>query len=222
LNSDIKKKLVRNIEYFINNKDRYDKLGMQRKIGYLLHGKPGNGKSSIAIAIAKTYNKNIYKINLNVSQETFLSQIGSIPQGSVVLMEDVDTFKITHDRSNENIKKEKNDDSSNPKLLLGDILEVLDGYYYLSECIVIMTTNHIEQLDPAFIRPGRVDHKLELGNVSKEQIVQIIKYFYGRTIGSSVLEKISSVDISTSELINTIILSHLDDYDYVINYLCSK
>jgi len=92
----------------------------------------------------------------------------------------------------------------------------------LSECIVIMTTNHIEKLDPAFIRPGRVDHKLELGNVSKEQIVQIIKYFYGRTVSSSLLDKIYNVDISTSELINTIILSHLDDYDYVINYLCTK
>lgn len=219
LDNAIKSKIIHNIEYFLNNKEKYDKLGIQRKLGYLFYGKPGNGKTSMAIAIAKTYNKNIYKIDLAVTKDVFLNQIINIPQGSVVLFEDVDTFAVTHHRENDD-EKEENKLSS--VLLLSDILEVLDGYYYLSECIIIMTTNHIEKLDSAFIRPGRIDHKIELCNVSKEQIVQIIKYFYGKNIHSSILNKISNIDISTSKLINTVILSHMDDYEYVINYLCSK
>ena len=224
LDHAIKTKIIHNIEYFLNNKERYDKLGMQRKLGYLFYGKPGNGKTSMAIAMAKTYNKNIYKVDLSVTKDAFLNQITNIPQGSIVLFEDVDTFAVTHDRAKEVEKDNKKEDNTqlSSKLLLSDILEVLDGYYYLSECVVVMTTNHIEKLDPAFIRPGRVDHKIELCNVSKEQIIQIIKYFYGKNIHSSILNKIANVDISTSELINTIILSHLDDYDFVINYLCSK
>ena len=222
LDDDIKTKIIHNIEYFLNNKPKYDELGTQRKLGYLFYGKPGNGKTSMAIAMAKTYNKNIYKIDLSVNKDSFLNQITCIPQGSIVLFEDIDTFDITHDRA---IKKESVEDSDNSKkdrstdLTLGDVLEILDGYYYLSECIVIMTTNHIEKLDSALIRPGRIDHKIELRNVSKEQIGQIIKYFYKRKID---LSTVSDLDISISELINTIIMSHMDDYAYVRDYLCEN
>ena len=223
LDMNVKNKLIHDISYFLDNKEKYNELGIPRKIGYLFYGKPGNGKTSIAIALANEYKKNIYKINLNLNKNEFINQIKLIPEGAIVLFEDVDTFNITHERSN-NVDNEKKKDvvMIEEKLTLGDILEVLDGYYYLSECIIIMTTNHIEKLDSAFIRPGRVDHKLELHNVNKEQITQIINYFYGKTIKKQTLDKIPNLNISVSELINTIILSHLDDYDYVINYLLTK
>lgn len=217
LDEKIKTKLIHNIEYFINNKKQYDALGIQRKIGYLLYGVPGNGKTSIAIAIARSYNKNIFKVDMSVTRETFFNQIQRIPKGSVVLMEDIDTFSVTHERSMLNDNSDKNDPLK-MALTLGNILEVLDGYYYLNECIIIMTTNHVEKLDSALIRPGRIDHKLELSNISKEQIVQIIKYFYGKNIKSSTLNKLN-INVSVSELINTIIIPNLGNYDCTIDYL---
>ena len=79
------------------------------------------------------------------------------------------------------------------KLSLGDILEVLDGYCFLQNCIIIMTTNFIDKLDCALIRSGRMDHKIQLENVSKEQITQIISYFYKKDID---IKSIRDIDIS--------------------------
>lgn len=97
-------------------------------------------------------------------------------------------------------------------------LEVLDGYCYFNECMVFMTTNHIDKLDSALIRPGRMDHKIEFENANKEQIIQIIKYFYNKDISKKTLKHMT-MSISVSELINTIIIPHLDDYRYVIDFL---
>ena len=101
-----------------------------------------------------------------------------------------------------------------------DILEVLDGYYYLSECIVIVTTNHIEKLDPAFIRYGRIDHKCELENLSHQQLSQVMKYYFDTAINKKMLNKIFfKLDISVSELINSIIIPNLNNYNNVIKLL---
>lgn len=114
LDDDIKTKIIHNIEYFLNNKPKYDELGTQRKLGYLFYGKPGNGKTSMAIAMAKTYNKNIYKIDLSVNKDSFLNQITCVPQGSIVLFEDIDTFDITHDRT---LDKESDTEDDKKKIV---------------------------------------------------------------------------------------------------------
>ena len=68
LDFKIKSELVSILDNFVNNKRKYEDSGIPHKLGFLLHGKPGNGKSSLAYAIAKTYDKNIYKINLTVDK----------------------------------------------------------------------------------------------------------------------------------------------------------
>jgi chaperone BCS1 len=209
--------LVSILDNFVNNKHKYENSGIPHKLGFLLHGKPGNGKSSLAFAIAKTYDKNIYKINLTVDKTSFMNQIIEISQGSVVVIEDIDTCTLSHDRSNVDAPKTDETKSKTPdKLSLGDILEVLDGYCFLQNCIIIMTTNFIDRLDSALIRSGRMDHKIQLENVSKEQITQIISYFYKKDID---IKLIKDIDISVSELINTTIIPNLNNYNKVLNYL---
>ena len=77
-----------------------------------------------------------------------------------------------------------------------------------------MTTNHIEKLDSALIRPGRIDHKIEFNNASVEQIRSIIRYFFKRDF----IELIS-INISVSEFINSIVMPNLNNYNEVHNYL---
>jgi len=215
LEQTMKSFVIHNVDNFLTKKKQYDKFGIPHKLGFLFHGKPGNGKSSLAYAIAKTHSKNIYKVNLSVDKSNFINQISTIREGSVVLFEDIDTCNTSHDRNKiEESSKEKNENLN--KLELGDILEVLDGYCYLKDCIIIMTTNHIDKLDSALIRSGRVDHKFEFTNASNEQITEIIRFFFKKKCAIK-----TTKDISVSELINTIILPHIDDYDYVIRYLTS-
>lgn len=214
LGENKKSYIIDSINVFVNGKKLYDKYGLSRKISFLLYGLPGNGKSSLVYAIAKSYEKKIYKLNIATQKEDFMEQVNTISNNSIILIEDIDTIKISHDRKTTETTTDKKSESLN----LSDILEVLDGYCYFNECMVFMTTNHIDKLDSALIRPGRMDHKIEFENANKEQIIQIIKYFYNKDISKKTLTHMT-MSISVSELINTIIIPHLDDYRYVIDFL---
>ena len=64
------------------------------------------------------------------------------------------------------------------KLNLSGLLNVLDGVVDTPERIVVMTTNHPEILDPALIRPGRIDQRLLLGYMRWENIVEMIEHYF--------------------------------------------
>merc|ERR1719277_784165 len=69
-------------------------------------------------------------------------------------------------------------DSKHDKLNLSGLLNVLDGVVDTPERILIMTTNHPEQLDPALIRPGRVDKKILLGYMAPVHASQMIEHYF--------------------------------------------
>merc|ERR1711939_932024 len=64
--------------------------------------------------------------------------------------------------------------SRRDKLNLSGLLNVLDGVVDTPERIVVMTTNHPEFLDPALIRPGRIDQKLFLGHMKAHNVIRMI------------------------------------------------
>lgn len=103
-------------------------------------------------------------------------------------------------------KKEKD----RKKTILGNMLKILDGYKYLSGCIIIMTTNDIDAIDPAFIRPGRIDHKINLTYADDYQIHEIFKYYYdGYEVDQTVIDKMIANKLTTSYIINTLVLANL-------------
>lgn len=71
------------------------------------------------------------------------------------------------------------------KLNLSGLLNVLDGVVDTPGRIVIMTTNHPEQLDPALIRPGRIDKKLMLGYMGPSDVVCMLEHYFQVTLSDS-------------------------------------
>merc|ERR1719473_1079170 len=69
------------------------------------------------------------------------------------------------------------------RLNLSGLLNVLDGVVDTPERIVVMTTNHPEILDPALIRPGRIDQKLLLSYMKWPNIVQMIEHYFQMGMG---------------------------------------
>src|SRR6185437_4295103 len=61
---------------------------------------------------------------------------------------------------------------------LSGLLNVLDGFAAPTGVLFVMTTNHIEKLDPALLRPGRIDYKLYLGKASDRQKVELYRRFF--------------------------------------------
>lgn len=217
LENQVKKTIMENIDNFINNPQTYKKFGIQRKIGFLFYGPPGNGKTSIALAISSFYNKNIYKLDLSMDKVKFYDQVRNIRPGSVVLMDDVDTFGVTNDRADKDKVETK---TLVDKLLLSDVLEVLDGYYYLNECIVIATTNCFDKLDPAFFRPGRFDHRIEFKNATRPTVIEMMTYYFGNGDYELLVSKFTdSTSVSVSEIINTIIIPNIRDVKRAIKCL---
>ena len=76
--------------------------------------------------------------------------------------------------------QEKQHKEKKNELKLSDLLEALDGVLEMSGRMLIMTTNHLEKLDPALIRPGRVDTSLELKRCNKNTIRQFFESFFGK------------------------------------------
>ena len=105
--------------------------------------------------------------------------------------DDSETLNVTKSSLIQSLITCKQNGPSTPenKITLGDILQVLDG---LKECegrMLVITTNNIDMLDKALIRQGRINRQIKFGNPSKEDIINITKFYYD-DIDISKLEKI--------------------------------
>lgn len=223
LSKDNEEILIKNIKDWNESKKYYTASGLPYKIGFLLHGQPGCGKSSIIVAAAQELDMNIFKINLkNMKSYEFLDKMSHV-RNCIVLFEDIDINSITHSRANENKKQIKSNKKSllyNTNVTLDDIFTVLDGYNYLHGCVVFMTTNHIEKLDSALIRSGRIDHIMEFKLCDVHQFTNIFKYFVGVSHTDVDPKYIFPEDkYSTSHIINTIIVPNRQHPEKILQLL---
>ncbi|KAM7427693.1 mitochondrial chaperone [Porites harrisoni] len=151
--------------------------GIPYRRGYLLFGPPGCGKSSFIQALAGELDYSICVMNLSdrsLSDDRLIHLMSCAPQQSIVLLEDIDAAFVK--RTDE---KEEGKAYSYPnRVTFSGLLNTLDGVASSEERLVFMTTNHLDRLDPALIRPGRVDLKQEIGLASKSQLYKMYRRFY--------------------------------------------
>ncbi|KAG7152795.1 mitochondrial chaperone BCS1-B like protein [Verticillium longisporum] len=141
-------------------------------MGMLLYGRPGTGKSSFALAVAQHLGVPIYRPGSlsTYDDQTFRSLMSAIQQKCVILLEDIDTADVTRSRNEANTSGAKVD-----KACLGTILEELDSLNVEGGAMVMMTTNHMEKLDPALIRAGRVHRRVEFQLASRETAAALFR-----------------------------------------------
>ena len=182
-----RERLVADIEKFKAAKARYRHLGVPYHRGYLLHGPPGTGKTSLVSAIAGKFAMSIYAINLtDFTDRSLMKAINDVSQGSVVLFEDVDCMTASKARRGpekkpSGVPPDKHEDKSVADKLgvtLSGLLNVLDGFHAPNDVLFMMTTNQIEALDPALLRPGRIDYRLYLSVASEQQRVELYRRFF--------------------------------------------
>lgn len=167
INKKVKEELIKDVDSFSLDKDWYIKRGIQYKRNYLLEGPPGNGKSSIAQTMAAYLRRDIYVLNLNSleSDAALIRSFVSIPENSLLIIEDIDRAFVKRD-------------NMECKVSFSSLLNTLDGALMRQGLITVITTNHIEQLDPALIRAGRVDYTIHLPNPNYSLIKDYIEMFY--------------------------------------------
>lgn len=164
LNDGIGDMLLEDAKLFLQSSRYYEDLGVPYRRGYLLHGPPGCGKSSVVMALAGELRLSICPLSLSgrgLSDDTLVQLLNSAPIRSIVLLEDIDRAF-----------------SADSHITMSGLLNALDGVAAQEGRIVFMTTNHVERLDEALIRPGRCDLKVEIGLISREQARKLFCKFF--------------------------------------------
>lgn len=162
-----KRVIMEDLERFVKRREFYRRVGKAWKRGYLLFGPPGTGKSSLIAAIANYLNYDIYDLELTDlrTNSELRNLLISTENKSVLVVEDIDCSIELQDRLAQAraMMPSRHNPAYNQvnqyQVTLSGLLNFVDGLW--SSCgderIIIFTTNHKERLDPALLRPGRMD-----------------------------------------------------------------
>lgn len=168
----------------------YDEKGHAYRLGYLLHGPPGTGKSSMAEIIASVYGCGIYMFTLNannLSDSSMISSILSVPPRSVIVFDEIDNQLETVKRN------------PTANVSVGGLFTAIDGPQRLANgCIVIFTSNSryflgSQKLHETFERPGRVDKVFCLQKNKPKEVKEVKKTI--ETKGSPIEETFEAVEL---------------------------
>ncbi|XP_010420503.2 PREDICTED: AAA-ATPase At5g17750-like [Camelina sativa] len=178
----LKRSVMEDLDRFIKRKDYYKRVGKAWKRGYLLYGPPGTGKSSLVAAMANYLKFDIYDLQLaSVQGDANLRRLLlATNNSSILLVEDIDCSVDLPTRLQPATTTYGAPQGSTP-LTLSGLLNCIDGLW--SSCgderIVIFTTNNKEKLDPALLRPGRMDMHIYLGHCSFEGFKTLASNYLG-------------------------------------------
>ncbi|KAF7332904.1 p-loop containing nucleoside triphosphate hydrolase protein [Mycena venus] len=189
LPNGIKELILADAKEFLASEEWYTFAGVPHRRGYLLYGEPGTGKSSTIHALAGELGLEIYFISLaapGIDDYTLGRLIRDTPSRCILLIEDIDCAFPSREEDGD--EEPLLDAKGNPipkepipprsQVTLAGLLNVLDSVASEEGRLTFATTNHIEQLDPALIRPGRMDLKIQYGLATYEQLEQMFDRFY--------------------------------------------
>lgn len=173
---NVKSMFFDNVGEFIRSEKVYSSRGTPYKRGYILHGEPGTGKTSLIKVIANTYSLPVFILNMSVilTNENLLSITSDISNYIGVGERYILTIE-DFDRSEYNAKY-----SSKSKVTEDCLLNVIDGIDESHGRILVITANDLSRItkSSALVRPGRIDSIIHVGMCDIPQIEKIIKHYF--------------------------------------------
>ncbi|EGC32607.1 26S proteasome ATPase 1 subunit [Dictyostelium purpureum] len=152
------------IELPLTHPELYEEIGIKPPKGVILYGEPGTGKTLLAKAVANQTSATFLRV---VGSELIQKYLGDGPKlvrelfrvaeecaPSIVFIDEIDAVGTKRYDSQSGGEREI-------QRTMLELLNQLDGFDARTDVKVIMATNRIETLDPALIRPGRIDRKIE-------------------------------------------------------------
>ncbi|EPR79365.1 26S protease regulatory subunit S10 [Spraguea lophii 42_110] len=184
------------IELPLKNPDIYRRVGIDQPKGVLLYGPPGTGKTLLARALANTVDAHFIKVVSSAVIEKYIGESSRMIREmfnyarskapAIIFMDEIDAIG----------SKRSSDSSSSDREVQRTLMELLnqmDGFKELDGVKVIMATNRVDILDPALLRPGRIDRKIEIplpNTAGRKEILEIY------TNNMNLLEEIDYTNLS--------------------------
>ncbi|KAJ4347749.1 hypothetical protein N0V95_005151 [Ascochyta clinopodiicola] len=197
LGREEKRTIVSDINEYLQPETRrwYDARGIPYRRGYLFHGPPGTGKTSLCFALAGIFGLHIYCVSLSevgLTEADLNKLFSELPRRCIVLLEDIDSAGLRRDDEapsseptpppTSGVAKTPGCEPPGPRkslISLAGLLNVIDGVASHEGRVLIMTTNRPEALDEALTRPGRVDLRIAFSLATHVQIKEIFMRMYG-------------------------------------------
>jgi hypothetical protein len=168
LGGGLEAELLADARAFLSSEAAYTRTGRPYKRVYCLHGPPGTGKTSTVTAIAGELGRPLAIYNVgSLRDDTFLELLSDRPRGCVLMFEDVDA-----------LFQDKRTKSTDGGMTFSTLLNALDGVLHPRGALVFLTTNHLDRLDAAMQRPGRIDRMVEVPLATAEQAADIWRSFF--------------------------------------------
>jgi len=165
------------IELPIKHPELFEALGIAQPKGVLLYGPPGTGKTLLARAVAHHTECCFIRVSGSELVQKYIGEGSKMVRElfvmarehapSIIFMDEIDSIGSSRMESGRG-------DSEVQRTML-ELLNQLDGFEPAQNIKVLMATNRIDILDPALLRPGRIDRKIEFPNPNTEARLQILK-----------------------------------------------
>ena len=160
------------------NPELFVRVGIKPPKGVLLYGPPGTGKTLLARAVASTIDTNFLKVVSSAIVDKYIGESARViremfgyakdHEPCIIFMDEIDA--IGGRRFSEGTSADREIQRT-----LMELLNQMDGFDYLGRVKVIMATNRPDTLDPALLRPGRLDRKIEIPLPNEIGRMEILK-----------------------------------------------
>ncbi|ADM11777.1 26S proteasome regulatory subunit 10 [Encephalitozoon intestinalis ATCC 50506] len=179
------------IELPLKNPDIFKRIGVRAPKGVLLYGPPGTGKTLLARIVAATMDVNFLKVVSSALIEKYIGESSRMIREMfayakrkapcIIFMDEIDAIGGKRSRESSSSDREV-------QRTLMELLNQLDGFNELDNVKVIMATNRPDILDPALLRPGRLDRKIEIPLPNEQGRKEVLK------IHSKLMNAIEEID----------------------------